>query len=286
MHQGFTIRHLLSAAALGVLAVALSLPVRAGDELRFERLADGLERRTLRWAPPGSGQSAVVVHAFRVDPKRFRFRVVRASDGKRDTVHAIARKADLVLAVNASFFDPKGRPLGLLVDRGRELQRLRKVDWGVFYTTSGGGAGIVHRRDFEAPEGIDAAVQSGPRLVVGGKPLDLKPQIARRTAVCVDTSGRVLLLVSESGMLLEDLAALLARPTGEGGLGCRDALNLDGGASTQATLLMPGSIWDLYGGSAVPVVLGIQPRDADVKPGEPTKAEPGAPAPARAGGGQ
>ena len=285
MRHALTRLGLLAAASLGVLAVALALPVRAGDELRFERLVQGLERRTIRWVPPGSGQSAVVLHAFRVDPKRFRFRVVSAKAAKRDTVHAMAREADLVLAVNASFFDPQGRPLGLIVDRGRQVQRLREIDWGVFYTNREGSAGIVHRRDFKAPDGLDAAVQSGPRLVVGGKPLDLKPQIARRTAVCVDSSGLVVLLVSENGMLLEDLAMLLSRPTGEGGLGCRDALNLDGGASTQAALLLPDSRWDLYGGSVVPVVLGIQPRGTDEKPGKPATDEPGKPAPAGAGGG-
>ncbi len=247
-------------ATAGLLAAGLAFGRHSAHAkgLAFERLAEGLERRTFRWQ---SAQGMPVrVHAFRVDTRIWRFRAVRAPAGGRDTVHAMARREGLALAVNASFFDQRGRPLGLIVDRGRQIQPVRKVDWGVFFADRAGRARIVHARDYRQSPEIDVAVQSGPRLVVSGRVLDLRPQLGRRTAVCVEDSGRVLLVVTEQGVLLQDFAELLARSPGKGGLGCRDALNLDGGKSTQATLFLPGALWDLYGGALIPVVLGVQPR--------------------------
>ena len=226
-------------------------------QIRFQKIVDGLERRSFSWQPP-SGGPAVEVHAFRVDPKTHRFRVVRAKDGLRDSVHSIARKSGLFLAVNASYFDENDKPLGLLIDQGKKIQGLRNVDWGVFQVSSAGEASIVHTRDYTYSKRIDAALQAGPRLVVDGKALKLKPQIARRTAVCVDARGRVVLLVTEGGVFLQDLAELLMKPAGRGGLECQNALNLDGGPSTQGTLVMGPESWDVYGGSAIPVVLGVQ----------------------------
>ena len=39
---------------------------------------------------------------------------------------------------------------------------------------------------------------------------------------------------------LQELATMMQRPTEEGGLGCVDALNLDGGHSTQLYANLPG----------------------------------------------
>ncbi len=234
------------------------------NELRFDSLLKGIEQRSFSFRP-GTLSSPVRINAFRVDPKTYRFRAVKAASGV-DTVHRIARKERLLLAVNASFFTPDGTPLGLIIDRGNEVQKLRNVDWGVFFITRDGKARIVHTSDFKKSDDIEVAIQSGPRLVVAGRPLKLKPQIARRTAVCVDTENRVLLVVTEQGILLQDFANLLALSTGEGGLGCLYALNLDGGSSTQATHLLPPKPWDLYGTSMIPVALGIQHRDSEVQP--------------------
>ena len=206
------------------------------------------------------------IHAFRVDPRILRFRVVSATSGKRDTVRSITRQEGLILGVNASYFDEKERPLGLLIDKGKKIQKLRNVDWGVFQVTKAGAPTIVHARDYVVRPDTDAAVQAGPRLVVDGKVLKLKPQIARRTAVCVDRSERVVLVVTEGGLFLRDIAELMAKDVGSGGLGCKNALNLDGGPSTQAAFTLGTDSWDLYGGSSVPVVLGIQPREEVIKP--------------------
>jgi len=252
------LRRLIAVWVVIVAAGFLWQSAYAGDgQIHFKKVVDGLERRSFLWQPPSGGASQEV-HAFRVDPRMHRFRVVSAAGAKRDTAHAIARSSGLFLAVNASYFDENDKPLGLLIDEGKERQSLRNVDWGVFQVSKSGEASIIHTRDYIKSLDTSAAVQAGPRLVVDGKALKLKPQIARRTAVCVDGRGLVVLLVTEGGVFLQDLAALLSQSEGAGGLGCRNALNLDGGPSTQGTFVMGSESWDVYGGTSVPVVLGVQ----------------------------
>ena len=69
-------------------------------------------------------------------------------------------------------------------------------------------------------------VQGIPRLLVGGKVPQLKPQIAERTAVCA--AGHVVVLVVSTRAEATAFARFLADPPDKGGLGCWDALNLDG----------------------------------------------------------
>jgi len=257
--KSFTIYGLL--VTIGMVIFILS--VRA-DELTFSPLLEGIDQRSFNYRS-GSIPSSIRLNAFRIDPKIYRFRAVTSPDGL-DTVHRMARRERLLLAVNASFFTPEGEPLGLLIDQGKELQKLRRVDWGVFFVTKDGKAKIVHTTEFKSDPNIETAIQSGPRLVVSNRPLKLKPQIGRRTAVCIDQEGRVLLIVTEQSMLLQNFAELLALSPGDGGLGCAYALNLDGGSSTQATHLLPPKPWDLYGTSMVPVALGIQHRSSKTQP--------------------
>jgi hypothetical protein len=101
-------------------------------------------------------------------------------------------------------------------------------------------------------------VQGLPRLVVDGKPTKLKPQTAARTAVCAGGARAVVVVTTPAQAL--DLAELLARPRDRGGFGCTDALNLDGGPSTQASVRLPGLNLDVPGGWGVPNALVFVPR--------------------------
>ena len=78
------------------------------------------------------------------------------------------------------------------------------------------------------------AVQRGPRLVVNGSIPKLKPSIAERSAICVNGKGEVLIAATENLLIQpKDFAEHLRKSEGQGGLGCKTALNLDGGRSTQ-----------------------------------------------------
>jgi uncharacterized protein YigE (DUF2233 family) len=194
-------------------------------------------------------------HVLRIDPAKAQLRVrdVRAGSEAR-TAAQVRRSGGHLAVINAGFFDLDGSPMGLLISDGRQLQKLRPVDWGVLYLDSS-GAHIVHTRDFRHRPGMLQAMQSGPRLVVDGEVVKLKPQSSRRSAVGIDGSGRVVLMATEQSLGAAELARTLRD------LGCLQALNLDGGPSAQLSLaLSEGSDVEVVGGVPVPVALTV---DAD-----------------------
>ncbi len=151
------------------------------------------------------------------------------------------RKTGAVAAINGGFFTPSGQSLGLRMSRRRETSALRAAEWGVFYVRRG-SARILHTTDWKKraqsrrAQGVlvaDEAIQCGPRLVVAGQTVKLKPQWARRTGIGLQSDGKVIVAISESEMSFQAWAALWASPAG---LNCRDALNLDGGGSTQISV--------------------------------------------------
>ena len=119
--------------------------------------------------------------------------------------------------------------MGLRVSQKKQISRLRRSDWGVFWIKNG-RAHIVHTRDFSSKIRPEEALQCGPRLVVAGRTTQLKPQSSRRSGVGIDARGRVVLAMADDWLSLRDWAQVWSQSDG---LGCRDALNLDGGPSTQ-----------------------------------------------------
>jgi uncharacterized protein YigE (DUF2233 family) len=245
------------ALAAWLLALAAAGgPARADEAWR--EIAPGLQHRTLEI--PTEDGDRVDGHAFRADLRRVRVGVLdaRRAGRPRATAPELLAESGALVAVNGGFFDERGAPLGLVVSGGVVRNPLRRVDWGVF-SVRAGTASIVHTREYEASPGVEAAVQVGPRLVVNGRPTPLKPQTSRRSAVCVHRDGRVTLLVTgavEAG----DLARFLAAPAAGGGLACADALNLDGGPSTQLAARAGDFSLDVAGGWPVPNAVAFLPR--------------------------
>jgi hypothetical protein len=96
---------------------------------------------------------------------------------------------------------------------------------------------------------------------VSGSPNRLKPQISRRTVAGVDRAGRLVLLVTREGAFEAGaLGRLLAAPEGEGGYGLVDALNLDGGGSTQLHVEAGGTTIDVGGATGVADALIVRAR--------------------------
>ena len=192
--------------------------------------------------------SGVDLHWFSIDPARHTLRLLRPATGKAATVTDMARAAKEPaprLAVNGSFFLKDHTPLGLLISEGQLIQGVRKVDWGVFFVRAG-RPGLVHRRDWPGEDGVSFAIQSGPRLVVDGERVKVKPQRARRTVIGVQADGRVFIAVTASPVTLSDLIDTLVAQ------GVQQALNLDGGSSSQ--LYAPQWSLDLPGAPVVNAV--------------------------------
>ena len=214
------------------------------------------------WQPAAPGVETLTVDEggsnvalMRFDLQRFRPEVVMLGPERTKTASALRRDLSAVAAINGGFFDDDRRSLGLRITGGKTAVPLRRgVDWGVLVVRSG-RASIVHSREFKPDARIEGAIQVGPRLVAGGRPLRLKPQAARRSGVALDREGRTLTLVVSPGPIEAGrLADLLAR------LGFYSALLLDGGASTQVSAAAGRFTLDVSGAYGVPDALVVRPR--------------------------
>lgn len=245
----------LCLVAVGFAALVAFPPTTAGTSA-FDVLLDGLARRSIEHQGEGG---AFTLEVLRVDPRKLRLRMLDARKLGHEamTAREFCAETGALAAVNGGFFLKDLTPLGLLVCDGKEVNPLRKVDWGVFSLASG-RARIVHTRDYVTTEPVDQAIQSGPRLVVGGAPVKLKPQTARRTALGIDAEGLVYVMATREGIALaDDLATLLSLPASKGGLGLTDALNLDGGPSTQLYARVGEVVIEIPGLSSVPTAVGV-----------------------------
>jgi hypothetical protein len=196
-------------------------------------------------------------HAFKIDLEVAALRLIPAGDPPlRRTVEQIAAPYPVVVAANASFFDMEGRAMGLAVDEGRVMARSNRRAWGALVIDGTQGR-ILLGADIQDPLAHRLIVQGLPRLVVGGRVLQLKPQVAERTAVCA--GGNIVVLVVSSKVDATAFARFLADPPDRGGLGCWDALNLDGGPSTQLVVKLPALALSLPGGWGVPNALVVAP---------------------------
>ena len=241
-------------AVLSTMTVARMSPVSA-DPPRFSTVAPGIAHATFE--VPVAGAEPFWGHAFKVDLAVAELRLVPAGGpAARRTVEQIVAPYPAVVAVNASFFDQDGRAMGLAVDEGRVLVSSRQRNWGALVIDGQQGR-IMLGVDIQDPLAHRLIVQGLPRLLVGGKVQQLKPQIAERTAVCAE--GNVVVLVVSTRVEAAAFARFLAEPPDQGGLGCRDAVNLDGGPSTQLVVKLPTLTLSLPGGWGVPNALVVVP---------------------------
>jgi Phosphodiester glycosidase len=221
---------------------------------RFREVARGIEHASFDVQPavaePFTG------HALKIYLDKAELRLIPAGSSSRRTVEEIVASYPAVVAINASFFDTDGRAMGLAVDEGRLLASGKRQSWGAL-VVAGNTARIVLGSEVGDPLAHRLIVQGIPRLVVGGRVQQLKPQIAERTAVCAD--GGVVVLVVSTKAETTAFARFLADPPSTGGLGCSDALNLDGGPSTQLVVKLSTLALSFPRGWGVPNALVVVP---------------------------
>jgi uncharacterized protein YigE (DUF2233 family) len=202
----------------------------------------------------GGPEDDTVLHAFKIDPRKLTLRPLYGK--KKASVQRMREVAEALAVVNANFFDINDKPLGLVVADGRELNPKKNISWWSIFCIKEDKATILHGSHYQEGS-CTQAVQAGPRLVVAGTIPNLKSETSRKTAVGVNIRGEVILTVSEGLVPIKTLAELYQRPATQGGLGCPNALNLDGGGSSQIDVKTDSFSLNVPGLSLVRVGLGV-----------------------------
>jgi hypothetical protein len=198
-------------------------------------------------------------HAFDIDLHSAELRMIGAGVAHRTVDGIAAGLGPHVLAVNASFFDEDGKAMGRVVDGGRASSMSRLPSWGALVVDRKRARIVMGASLPKGSPGGEVVVQGLPRLVVAGRVPKLKTATATRTAVCAD-GARITLVATTSRVEIAAFARFLALPRARGGIGCKDALNLDGGPSTQLHARLPKLELDVKGGWGVPNALVVLPR--------------------------
>ena len=146
---------------------------------------------------------------------------------------ARAAAGDGLAAINASFFNPDGSPLGLVATRGERrgsINRASSLGSGFFVESPAGNLDLIRR---EAFNGAREAVQAGPFLVDQGRTVPglSDTRSSARSFIATDGSGGWIAArtgpcsLAELGRALQDARI--------DGVAIHHALNLDGGRSSE-----------------------------------------------------
>jgi len=203
-------------------ARALDSEERAFDGQNFRVVSIDLKREplSLHWRDPDSGQPYADIDSLRQWGEKH---------GRR-----------LLFAANAGIYDGAFAPLGLYVEHGKVQVPLNLAHGnpasgnfsllpnGVFAIYPDGHAAVRTSAGFKADgDKPQWATQSGPMLVIDGQ---INPAFVHdsdslkwRSGVCARTPHNVVFAVSEAPVNFHTFARLF-----RDGLGCRDALFLDG----------------------------------------------------------
>ena len=241
-----------------LVILMLFLINQASNATSWQQLAPGLDYRDLgaSYLTPWSH-----IHAFRINLKKNQLALVMAKDlaVRHASAEEYAKHSQALITVNGGFFDQNYHPLGLRINNSQQESPLKRISWwGVFYIKNN-RAGISRVRQFHPDKQIEFAVQSGPRLIVNGKIPPLKPGRAERTALGISQDGQVIILITDNAPLsTTELAQILkASP-----LKCLNALNLDGGSSTQLHAKVDSFQLTVHGFSNISDAVIVRPRTA------------------------
>ncbi|OGV48046.1 MAG: hypothetical protein A3F46_00540 [Legionellales bacterium RIFCSPHIGHO2_12_FULL_42_9] len=199
------------------------------------------------------------IHTFRINLQENTLSLTTAKETHQNFAKAedYAQFSHAFIAINGGFFDKNYRPLGLRIRNHQQLSPLKLISWwGIFYTKAG-HAYLSNAKRFKQSELIDFAIQSGPRLLINGRIPSLRKGLAERSALGITQDGQVILLVTEhAAMSTTHLAHLMKAPP----LNCINALNLDGGSSSQLYAKINSFRLNVHGFSNVSDGITVHPR--------------------------
>jgi exopolysaccharide biosynthesis protein len=260
---------LLSSLALAVQQSFTPAKLKSSPTLavthpgNWKAVQKGVELRKISLQRSDSTQS-MDLKVLRFDTRRVIPRIIRSSQFqlKGANVKVLAEKSGAIAAINASYFDEKGQPLGFLKAEAQEINRTLSKSAlisGIFAVRSFSPF-IVHRDEFESLQ-ADEALQCGPLLLSHGAPLEITRGVgrySRRSVIGIDQENRLLIAVTDGifgGLSWAELQELFSAPQWQ--LQAQDLLNLDGGGSAQL-YFKTGTVEEMVAGtSEIPVAIGF-----------------------------
>ncbi len=250
-----------------VLFFFLSLSAHSQSEpnnfLKWQNIEKGLDFTRYTLGPEDALLRSEVL-LLKISPQFYSFDLsIKKESPGVDNIKSLTKESDGLCGINANFFDPKNKPLGLLIKDAKILQNLHRqgnVLTGVFSIDSNGPK--IEYRDLFSSDNKLLALQAGPRLIEDGKVLRLSsPEVtSRRSGIALTRKNEVILyitLLRFPGASLLEIQHMLIKPE----LEIKDALNLDGGGSSQFYLDKIGSLSEeiyISGGDDVPVALVVK----------------------------
>lgn len=229
------------------------------------------------WKPIGRGMEFRKVVMQRIDPvyamelKLLRLdsqlivpRVLYAAQFQLKSANAktFAEKTGALAAINANYFDERGRPLAYLKTAEKEINRAvskHGLYTGVFGLGQSGPF-VTHRDEFQ-PAQAGEALQSGPLLLHRSAAVEVLSGLgryARRSLIAIDKQDRILIGASDGvigGLGFAELQELFTQPKWQ--MEAIELLNLDGGGSSQLYIKSGNFEEWLPGTSEVPVAIGF-----------------------------
>lgn len=196
----------------------------------------------------------VSLHVLKVNPQKLTLKPILSQTPQ--SVKTLAQNQKALAMLNANFFDTNHKTLGLVVQNKKTLHAFKKISWWSVFCIKNQTAQIIHSSDYQSGQ-CDQAIQAGPRLIVNGKISELKEHVSLKSAVGINNQNEVFLIATENRVPITEFAKILKKPVEKGGLALNQALNLDGGPSTQMYIKTENFSLNLAHFVAVPVGLGV-----------------------------
>jgi uncharacterized protein YigE (DUF2233 family) len=241
--------------------IGTNLTVTASGNWRA--IQKGVEYRRLAFER-SEPSSTLELKLLRLDSKLIAAKVLTAVDFQLKSASAkiFVEKSGAFAAINANYFDDKGRALAYLKTGSQEINHnLSKhaLYTGVFAVHDATPV-VLHRDDF-LPAQASEALQAGPLLLNHGAPVNIMSGLgryARRALIGIDKEGRTIIAVTDAvlgGLSFAELQELFSNAKWQ--LDTPDLLNLDGGGSAQL-YVKSGKFEEFVAGiSEVPVAIGF-----------------------------
>lgn len=214
---------------LATLTILLSSPVYSNTH--WNVLKPGLEYTELNTNPLGGK-----LHAFKISPQKYQFKIDLAANHNEKylSIKSFVKKNSALLGINGGFFSPDWQPLGLRKINNQNKYRFKNISWWGVAAFKNDTLKILSGKEYIRNPKYKNAIQCGPRLVINDNVPKLKPGIAERSAICTNHNNEILIIITNNHPIsINKFAHILAQSETRNGLGCRNALNLDGGSSSQ-----------------------------------------------------